>query len=262
MPREWYDLHSVNTMEDGEKKDLYRKIVAEKKPYFMRYIYPDLKKQYNQFIKNTNRNSLREFRMTVPELMSVPREERTDRQKEFIKYYEYRIPVGGGDCVMNRICRRFEEEFDGYLGKHNKERQFDYTIMKSDAEYTATQFKRIKSLYEDYNRLVKSYTVFVNYERIDKFEAAAELSAMGEEFRRECDEICQNKYSLCNIVLDLCYSRNATKRFAWDMCGDEIIHNLLEKSNNTISIPVRDDNGDITYCGDKFSLIKVGGMHE
>ena len=58
MPRTWHDRHAANKIEDDELREFYRSIVADKKPYFMRYIYPALMKQYNQYIKNTNRNCL------------------------------------------------------------------------------------------------------------------------------------------------------------------------------------------------------------
>ena len=68
------------------------------------------------------------------------------------------MPVGTGDCVMNKICKRFEQEFDGYIRKHNSKIKFDYTIMKNASEdYTTTQYKTIKKLYEDYNKKMQSY---------------------------------------------------------------------------------------------------------
>lgn len=256
MPRTWHDRHAANKIEDDSMREFYRSIVADKKPYFMRYIYPALMKQYNQYIKNTNRNALREFQMTVPELQQIPVEELTERQSDFLKYYSYRMPVGVGDCVMNKICRRFEEEFDGYIGKHNAAIKFDYTIMKSGADYTHTQFKAIQKLYEDYNKRLQSYSVFADYERVDECDSYAELSAMNEEFRKNCDMVCQNKYALCDIILDICYTKSSTKRFAWNMCGEEIIHNLLRNNNNIISFPVIDTDGDIYYCGDRFSVVE------
>lgn len=255
MPRTWHDRHAANKIENESERDFYRSIVADKKPYFMRYIYPALMKQYNQYIKNTNRNALREFQMTIPELQQIPKDELTERQSDFLRYYDYRMPVGTGDCVMNKICRRFEEEFDGYIGKHNSAIKFNYTIMKSGADYTPSQFKAIKKLYEDYNKRLQSYAVFVDYERIDKCDSYMELSAMNDEFRKNCDAICQNKDALCDIILDLCYTRSSTKRFAWSMCGYEIIHNLLSKNNNMISFPVLDTDGEIYYCGNKFKLM-------
>ena len=256
MPRTWHDRHAANKIEDDELREFYRSIVADKKPYFMRYIYPALMKQYNQYIKNTNRNCLREFQLTVDELRAIPESDRTDRQSDFLKYYDYRMPVGTGDCVMNKICRRFEQEFDGYISKHNSKIKFDYTIMKNDsAEYTTTQFKAIKKLYEDYNKRMQSYTIFAQNEKVDKYDAFTELSEMNAEFRKSCDIICQNESALCNIVLDLCYQKSSSKRFAWNMCGSEIIHNLLLNHNNMISFPTIASDGDINYCGEKFKIV-------
>lgn len=256
MPRTWHDRHAANKIEDDELREFYRSIVADKKPYFMRYIYPVLMKQYNQYIKNTNRNCLREFQMTVDELRMIPADELTERQSDFLRYYDYRMPVGTGDCVMNKICKRFEQEFDGYIRKHNSKIKFDYTIMKNASEdYTTTQYRAIKKLYEDYNKKMQSYTVFAQSEKIDKYDAFTELSEMNTEFRKSCDIICQNESALCNIVLDLCYQKSSSKRFAWNMCGSEIIHNLLLNHNHTVNFPTLDSEGDIEYCGERFKIV-------
>lgn len=254
MPKEWHDRHSANKIKDEKQRKFYRSIVADKKPYFMRYIYPALMKQYNTYIKNTDRNALREFQMTIPELRQLPWDELTDRQKDFLRYFDYRMPVGVGDCVMNKICRRFESEFDGYVGKNNLAIKFDYKIMRNGSEYSTSQYNAIKKLYDDFNKRLRNYAVFADYERVDECDSMAEMSIMSEEFRRECSIVCQNKDVLCNIVLDLCYTRSSTKKFAWSMCGQDIIHNLLSKNNNTISFPVIDASGDIKYGGETFSV--------
>lgn len=250
MPRLWYDRHAANKSEGDAK--FQRDVVADKKPYFMRYIYPMLSKQYNTYIKNTDKNALREFQMTVAELRAIPKEDRTERQNEFLKYYDFRMPVGINPCVMNKICWRFEDEFDGHIGKHNSSIKFDYSIMRSEDEYTTKQFNSIKRLYEDYNKRLVNYAIFADYERIDDCDSFVTLSVMNDEFRKECYKICPNASTLCNIILDICYTRSSTKRFAWNMCGSEIIHNLLIKNDNKISYPTLDSDGDIEFCGNKF----------
>ena len=250
MPRLWYDRHAANKSEGDAK--FQRNIVADKKPYFMRYIYPMLSKQYNTYIKNTDKNALREFQMTVAELKAIPENDLTERQAEFLKYYKYRMPVGMNACVMNKICWRFEDEFDGHIGKHNSAIKFDYSIMRSEEEYTTKQYNSIKRLYEDYNKRLVNYAIFADHERIDDCDSFATLSVMNDEFRKECYKICPNASMLCNIILDICYTRSSTKRFAWNMCGSEIIHNLLIKNDNKISYPTLDSDGDIEFCGNKF----------
>ena len=74
--------------------------------------------------------------------------------------------------------------------------------MKNDsAEYTTTQFKAIKKLYEDYNKRMQSYTIFAQNEKVDKYDAFTELSEMNAEFRKSCDIIWHyaTSYWICAI---------------------------------------------------------------
>ena len=254
MPRYWHDKHAVNKLEDEGQRSLCRKIVADRKPYFMRYIYPDLAKKYNTYIKNTNKKALREYQMTVAELQSLSPDDLSNEQSDFLKYYEYRMPVGQSDCVMNKICRMFEANFDGYIARNGGNEPFDYQIMKSGQEYTPRQFNAIKRLYNEYNKRLRIYSVFTDYEKIDKIESSSTIALMNQEFIKECAGICPNKKVLCDIVLDICYTRSGTKRFAWSMCGEEIIDNLLRKNNNTIAYPTLDENGTLEYCGNRFAV--------
>jgi len=253
MPREWYDRHAVNKIEEDEKRILYRSIVADKKPYFMKYIYPQLMTAYKTYIKNTDRNALREFGMSVSELIALPDEKKTDRQKEFLSYYEYRMPVGIGNCVMNKICRKFEDAFDGYFGKTLSD-TYDYTAMKSGVEYSQRQFDAVKKLYTEYNQRLRNYAALAEYERLDDNETTAALSLMNDEFRRECDRVCTDSMTLCDIILDICYSKNTTKRFAWSMCGSEMIHNLLSKNHNIIHYPAKTDDGEFSFGENTYTI--------
>ena len=254
MPKEWYDHHSAATIEDEKKRELYLSILADRKPYFMRYIYPDLMRQYNTYIKNTEKKAQREFYLSIDELMAKPEHIRSEEEKEFVYHYIRRMPVGTGDCTMNRICRRFEEEFDGYIGRRVSTSDFDYTILKSGAEYSQAQYNAILKLYTEYNRRVQEYSVFASRERVDNDEAAQTLYQMKIDFRNQCDTICSNGRVLCDILLDICYGRSNTKNFVWNICSGEIISNLLEKNDYMISYPVLDEDGEYEFRGKRFSF--------
>lgn len=254
MPREWHDRHWVNKIEDEGKRDFYRRIVADRKPYFMRYIYPELMRQYNTYKRNTDRNALREFGMTVGEMQALPYSSLTDRQREFLRYYEYRMPVGIRNCVMNRICRRFEEEFDGFVVKQKSKCEFDYTILCSSEPYTARQYQAVRHLYDAYTERTRSYAMFTEYERVDDDEAGRVMADINAEFKKECFMACPNGRVLCNILLDVCYTTNTSKRFVWRMAGWEIIQNLLDRSGGVISFPALDPDGEIEYGGNRFTL--------
>ena len=262
MPRSWHDRRAASMIDDPDTRSFYLSIVADKKPYFMRYIYPALKKQYNTYIKNTNKNSMREFHMTMEELLSLPQEKLTPRQREFIHYYHSKMPISNSGCVMNRICRKFEEAFDGYLSKSKPHDRFDYEIMKSGEEYGRSQFAAISRIYENYNKKLKNFAVFASYERVDEYDSYTAMQEMRNEFLQECVLVCPNASTLCDIVLDICYQRKSTKRFAWELCGHEIIQNLLRRRGGVISYPTLDEDGEITFYGNHFSIRQenIGGI--
>ena len=262
MPKEWFDRHAASQIEDDETRNLYLAIIADKKPYFMRYIYPDLMRQYNTYIRNTRKKAMREFGISIEDLAVKPDDELTDAERNFLHYYEICMPVGIGDCVINRICRKIEERFDGYLGRHNTASDFDYTVMKSGAEYSRIQYQSISRLADEYNRRLRDYTVFCTRERVDVDEAYTNMQTMKVEFRNACDAICSNAAALCDILLDISYQRSSTKQFAWTMCSNEIIQNLLDKHDGWISFPTMDNDGDIEFCGNKFGQcrVQIGAM--
>lgn len=257
MPRYWHDRHSVNQIEDPDEKRFQLSIVADKKPYFMRIIYPTLARQYNTYIKTANKNARREFGMSIDELEQIPEDDRTERQRDFIRYYYGRTPVGIGDCVMNKICRRFEQEFDGYLKRRTPDAPFDLSILKSSAGYSRSEFRDISKFYENYRRKLQQFIVFRTYERVDEYDAALYTDSLRNEFEQSCDIACPNHDSLCNIVLDICYGKAYSKKFAWEMCGDQMIKNLLSKNGGKITYPTLDDNGDIDFRGCRFTAEEI-----
>lgn len=265
MPKDWYDRAANRITDDLSEEEVQRRlfnlrVLADKKPYFMRYIYPNLMSQYNTYIKNTDKKCVREFRQTIEELMAKSPDELTQAEAEFIDYYIQRMPVGMHPCVMNKICRRFEEEFDNYFLKNISEEDFDYGIMKSGQEYTTTQYNAIAKLYEQYTKRLQEYMQFSKRERIDEDESATKRSLMVRDFKVECERACSNSAQLCDIILDLCYRRSGSKQFCWDICSEEIIENLLKNNDNTIYFPVQDEDGDIEFCGKRFTLESKGGI--
>ena len=110
--------------------------------------------------------------------------------------------------------------------------------MKGDAEYSRSQYNAIMKLYENYNKRLRNYAVFANYERVDEYDTFARMLEMRNGIHsglhpRNVGPI----FALCNIVLDICYQRSSTKRFAWEMCGEEIIQNLLKRNDGRYLLP-------------------------
>jgi len=256
MPDKWYHWIS-NKISKGktssEKKELWlnRKLVADKKPYFMQYIYPSEKAKMNEYLQKNNEKCIMRFRITLKELLC--KENKTPEEEQFIYCYHQRMPLGTAPCTINKICWKMEAAFDHIDLCENGE--FDYSILKSNAEYSDYLYTKIKKIYDSYKRKLSSYMQYAKSERIKSEDRQIQKYVLKEEFKRQCLEQCPNEDILCNIVLDLCYAKsNYSKQFAWDICGDVFIRNLLKRNHYRVSYPVFDENGEIEFGGLHFRM--------
>lgn len=265
MPRYWHDYRSANrlpdnpTEEDVRRRDLNLRILAEKKPYFMKYIYPSVMKDYNTYTKNVEEKCVMLFRKEVQELIESQAESLTQEEVTFLNYYTSRMPVGVNDCLMNRICRCFEDRFGVKLRKKISDSIFNYEILKSGIPYKAEQKIAVSKLYAEHKKRMKEYCIREcsyawAYSRDGYGARTEERNALVQEFMREALAACSNSRQLCDIALDICYKKEGSKHFVWDICQDDILLNLLEKNDYSISYPVLDPDGDIMFRGKRFSM--------
>lgn len=271
MPKEWFSYYAnMNHKDDSEatkeKKRFNIKTLADKKPYFMSYIYPRDRREYNEFIRKTNRNSLVRFGMSVDELFG--KKDKTKDEKDFIKYYNIKMPLNTYPCIMNKICYEVENRTDGMLSeaKQNKHK-FDKNILKNKSvDYKPSVYKRVKKLHDEYKGETQKYMVASSSTNNtnnsnDSMTVEERRLLFAKNFREKALELCNNEDELCNIVVDLCYDTNESKQFAWDLCGGTIVNNLLRESSGCIKYPSLDDDGDIEFNGMTFSMKEtyIGG---
>ena len=262
MPSYWYSQQlNIEKEDDDEEtkaiKAFNKRICADKKPYFMIYRYPDLMREYKSYMKTERSVCLMNWGMKLEDLLYST--DKTPEQEEFVEWYYKKMPVGTNSCISNKICWKIEKEFDGFVKSNPPEVEFDYTILKNDAAYTSSEYSAVKKVYQEFieqahQRMIEKGEIISSY---DKEEFADVYEVCVDKFKEQCTRICPNEDALCNIVLDLCYKSNTSKQFAWTVCGDVIIRHLLEANDYTISVPIKDDNGDIEYCGERFSMQKI-----
>lgn len=263
MPKYWYDYRAIEKPADDSPEalaryELNRRIVADRKPYFMRYIYPVLRREYNTYMDKVNMKALCEFAMTIDELEAL--DELTHEQMEFIENYRRYMPVGMHNCTMNRICRRVEELCSSAAMKDCG--QFDPNVLRSEVAYDRNAAYSIKKLYDVYKAKAKTLSVANNNKVANVEDSKSTRVSMSEEFKREAVARCNNAKELCDIVLDLSYSRLSAKQFAWYVVGDVMLDNLLKRAGGIIEYPIADPDGDIEYRGEKYSMTRLVVQNE
>lgn len=238
-------------------KQINTNIAAEIKPWFFIYRYSQLKTELDKYMKAVKSNCKIRFGKSLEALYAC--ENRTEEEESFIYHYEKYLPVSRAPGTMNRICWRIEEEFETTDVLPNVD--FDKSILKSDAEYTQEEYELVKQLYDEYNNGMQLFLKKQNQNDFGDDEVGFDIVHLKDVFTDECNKVCLNPERLANILVDLCYTSNKNKTFAWDVAGEQIFKNVLNKNGNLISYPVKDVDGDIEFCGKRFSLHtqKIGG---
>ena len=250
MPKYWYQ-------QSKDLSDFNKRICVNKKPYFMIYIYPEQMTRYRAFVKWTNVCGVFDYKKTIEELQS--KSSLTATEKEFLEKYHKYFPVLDNSSTMNRLCHMVEDEFDGYTCHLKKNGNFDYTILKSGVEYSRRDYNAIKKLWLQCQQELRSVKIESN-NGAGREEYSTKCESIYDRYIKTCRETCINEKELCDIILDLCYNSNKSKRFAWNLCGETIISNLLSRNDNQIRYLEKSETGNVEYRGQRFvqKVKKVG----
>lgn len=265
MPAEWYEYHANAlpenaTPEDEAKRDFNLSILADKKPYFMTYIYPELRKDYMDYIKSSAKKCRTVFRRSLTSILNARPEDLSEEEATFALYYRKRLPVNDGMCVMNRICRRVEERIDGKLRKHLGDLAMDVSLLKHGSEkHDIRKVEDLRKLYNDYCRYVQERGIrarLLEDAGVNAVRRRMDREMVMDRFRRDAFSVCNNAQDLCDMLVDICYKKEDAKQFLWDICPDGAFRNLLEKHDNKLHYPAQDPDGDIEFNGKRFRMVE------
>lgn len=257
VPKYWYDYRELK-IKEGDSEQLVKwkteqlELASLKKPYFFIYNYKHLMNRYKKYIKDSQVNSIIRFGMTLDEL--ILKGNKSQNEQDFIKYYNLLMPVSINYSTMNRICWALEEKFKD-IKLFIKKDDFDTNILKSEYTFAKSKYDEIQKIYDEYKDDVKQYMRISSDD--DSKEKKEKRHTFVSNFRNKLYKISGNKYVICNILIDMCYSNKESKQFVWDMCGTTIIETLLEKHNNIINYPIiAEDKEDFIWNNNKYKMVQ------
>lgn len=248
MPKHWYELKAAQAT--GNPVDVA--ICADKKPYFMMYRYDELRSDYKKFDRAVRFKCLATTEKKLDVLLAdIPENE---DEQWFVNEYRRLCPVSISNGVVNRICKLCEAYFSKHKNKKTEEKiEFDSSILKSGVSYNRGVKDRIKELFKEYTQELQKMA----QDKTNEEDKHLQKEATKEAYLMRCMEVCPDPVTLCDAVVDACYAIEKSKQFAWDMCGEQIIKNLLSHNGNKFVYPCRDNDGDIIFQGRKYGLREV-----
>lgn len=268
LPKEWKTFEKIEETDSPEEKTRKIKanaLVISKKPYFFRYLYPELNQKFKQFEASYNQISRDMFGIKFKKLLK--KEEKTEEERMLVRRYQKYCPLITAPCTMNILCREFESiDFDISFAKDENDNKKPIVSMLPTFEdeisdkFDQNKYSIVKKMYQDYvsKKQIKHLTALLQN------STDASLPDDYKEYRSTLYDLLitelQCKLSDSNISGKefLYYSHKLSKiytsfnwGFVWAVLSDQILK-YIPKGN--VVFPVKDPNGSYEYLGNYYSL--------
>jgi hypothetical protein len=218
MPKHWLNWNKWDgdaTEEEIELKKFYNSILAEHRPYFMRYVYPDKNRNYRRHRDVYEQYSRRHFGKSLSELLLNSSGE---PENKVVYYYKRYSPFIETNSVMNRICHHLEDRIQLSRNESNFGWEFDVDETK------------LESMWELYKKWKSS---------------GADVVGRDLYFKKLADSISINAIEIAKLAL------MTNRRFANHVFSDDILRLFFRKR---ILVPVLDKRGNIRFMNNNYRL--------
>lgn len=247
------------TPEEKEKWEFNNRILCKIRPAFFRFLYPHYMTKYNKELKRYDIYCHLNFRKSFDAIVKLKR--KTEEQIKTVENYKKHSFFLNNNSVANRISSHMytsEHLIRKYSNKSSKD--FDYSILKSkEKEINPYLLKQMKDTLQEY----KSFKKGIRRDLPNSFE---NIDAFISYLRKKCiSEISSNEQELVNYAIEVTYGDETNMvEFAWKMFPNGILQNIIENSSGKILFPIQDDNGDIEYLWNRYSLkeFSLGDIYE
>ena len=248
----WTKPRKITSDMSGEEKKkwgLYNKIACKVRPAFFRFLYQHYMTDYNRELKRYNIYSYLKFDKPFKDIFNI--KEKTKEEQTLVDSYKWNTFFLDNDSVVNRISRYMRTNLALVARYTSKQVSYcDWKVLKNEEhELNPYGITRMKFYLEEYKAFKKGL-------RHDLVNSYGSLDAFISYLKKEsASTISSNESELADYALEVTYNGEVGMvEFAWKMFPDGILQNIMRSSLNKIQFPIQDDNGDIEYLWNRYSL--------
>lgn len=268
LPRSWKSFEQISpddTPEERTRKMRANAMVVSKKPYFFRYLYPELNQKFKQFEASYNQISRDMFGIKFKKLFK--KEDKTEEEKMLIRKYQKYCPLITAPCTMNNLCREFENiDFDIKFDKGGPSAPISMLPTFEDelaASFSEEKQNAVRKMYQDYvakkqirhlNALLLSPSIDSSPDDYKEIRSSVYDAMVADlQSRLSSSGISGREFLFYCGRLSKLYS-SFNWGFAWDVLADQILR-LIPQGESCC--PVRDPSGPYECLGRRYSLKRL-----
>lgn len=252
MPDYWHSrracFHKFKDNEDELQFQL--RICADKKPYFMMYIYPSLGKLVRKYEASVKFAAQQKFQQDYELLMEKDADELTEEEAGFVISADHNAPVNYGACTMNRLCWMVEDQFPRTATRQPKS-EFDQSLVV-DADFDIKQAN--KNFLKRLGDIVREYAILIQQgmQTSGDFDES-NTNWFRATFERQLSMLSDDVRLVSNILAEKYYDKEWVRGMIWGRCPWTLLPAIAAKSE-TAYAPVACADGEIAYIGERYTM--------
>lgn len=265
MPKHWTKI--IKKKPDGIDDtafDFINSIVADRKPYFFRYLYPKENAKYMEYRKKENDYCEEQFFRTLDELLALPDSELSTSELtyKYNKYLRY-IPLIDHGGRMNKVCHYMENhlaEIKRLRRKRTPEDVLNLMYSGNNRNFCNEDVTLMNEFYLAYKKAKEKFKKSQRNDFDDSNSATNTFNAKVKDIREQISKkISSSVEYQCDLAIYISYELHPsrTKDFCWELFGNQIIKNIECNSSTPALLPVPAKDGDIEYLGKRYKTMEV-----
>ena len=274
LPREWKTPEKIlptDSQDEIIRKMRTNAMVVRKKPYFFRYIYPELNQRFKEFEFSYNQVSRDTFGIKFKKLLT--KQDKTEEERDLVRKYQKYSPLITAPCTMNKLCKAIEGiDFDIKFDQGKSTKSTTKSLLPTFETQFADQFSKdrlniVRTMYKTYNAR-KQITHLHALTDILYSDPGTHTDELYDRYYRSSHDalVTTLQSELVNANMSgeefLFYVSRLVPEyksfnwgFAWNVLGDQVVR-LIPRGKSYC--PVQDADGEYSYLGLKYSLKDLG----
>jgi len=257
----WKKITEDMTLEEALEQKFNNSIVADKRPYFMRWLYPHYNSRFKREIAYFNSISIVKWGLKFEDLIEAVEKgfEVGKEQLEMVARYKRRSFFINNNSTMCRVARYLDKKLSHQKSKVKSEKaEFNFEVLLSSnfKKPSKRDTEKIALLFKEYKSIRRS----VRQSHLDDFESKQFENAEQVSIHirnKALRTITSNATELADMLVYFCYTKGGvnSKSFLWNIAGQDILDNIIsKKAQKFVRVPMKNPKGNIEYLWEKYSV--------
>jgi hypothetical protein len=248
----WQKKTLEMSVEELGEVEFENKLLVEKRPYFMRYLYSGYGRRYKKHLDTFETICQTRLGYGLNDVLAKTENEMFDEELEIKKGYDKFNPLIDTSSVMNMISHFMEEQVKE-IKVCSKNQSYDPTIlMDKSIGIDKSRLLSMKKLWDEWKSIKRNRNV-------DDDGEHEGIKHIAKSFHLKAEKISSNANELVNLAVQLCYIDNSKspKDFVWSVFGNELVEIIKSNSGQPYFVPTIDPNGSIEFMGKTYEMREI-----